>query len=133
MATAPLSAEAKHCIWPRKNRRFTDGRFLSRMRSTCPRCTVSVLCPNCKEAASYGFSPQETVILRLLCDGYGNLDIGETLHISGETVKRHISNICDKSGADTRLMVAMMAVRRAWVRVDIENLVAEELAFAGLS
>jgi DNA-binding NarL/FixJ family response regulator len=61
-------------------------------------------------AAQYGLTRQEFVIVRLLCAGIGTRDICEQLHIKDDTLKRHLSNIFDKTGADTRTQLVVFAV-----------------------
>lgn len=47
-------------------------------------------------------TPREREIHRLICQGYSNKRIAEKLGISAETVKRHISNIFQKTGTSNR-------------------------------
>ena len=48
-------------------------------------------------------------ILRGLTESLSNDEIAERLHISPNTVKRHIQNIMEKTGFDSRLELAMNA------------------------
>lgn len=75
--------------------------------TSCPDCK---LCPKCIAAAEYGLTRQEFVIVRMLCDGLGTVDILNKLHISDDTLKRHLVNIFDKTGADTRTQLVVFAV-----------------------
>lgn len=56
-------------------------------------------------------SKRETEILRLIVDGYTNPQISEMLSISGNTVKRHISNLFLKLAVNDRTQAAVLAVR----------------------
>ncbi len=57
-------------------------------------------------------SKRETEILRLIVDGYTNPQISEMLSISGNTVKRHISNLFLKLAVNDRTQAAVLAVRK---------------------
>ncbi|MBQ3417250.1 MAG: helix-turn-helix transcriptional regulator [Ruminococcus sp.] len=48
-------------------------------------------------------------ILRGLTESLSNDEIAERLHISPNTVKRHIQNIMEKTGFESRLELAMNA------------------------
>ena len=56
-------------------------------------------------------SRRDTEVLRLIVDGYTNPQISELLSISGNTVKRHISNIFLKLDVSDRTQAAVRAVR----------------------
>ena len=57
-------------------------------------------------------SKRETEILRLIVDGYTNPQISTMLSISGNTVKRHISNLFLKLDVNDRTQAAVLAVRK---------------------
>jgi DNA-binding NarL/FixJ family response regulator len=59
-------------------------------------------------------SQREREVLALLVDGRDNEDIAETLFISRNTVRHHVSSILDKLGVDNRVQAAVRAVR-AWM------------------
>lgn len=127
MATAPLSAKIRKyakrglCNGPRPPY-FSKVGGRPRVRIACPGCVDITLCINCAAAASFGFTGQEVTVLRLLCDGLDGVDIECVLNISEETVKRHCTNMFDKSGTYHRTALAMRAVREGWVRVEIKVL-----------
>ena len=54
-------------------------------------------------------SPREFDVLRLLVDGYTNVQIGTELHISRETVKTHVSSILRKLSVTSRTQAALRA------------------------
>ena len=54
-------------------------------------------------------TPRELDVVRLVAAGLTNREIGEQLVISVETVKRHVSNVCDKLGAGNRTEAAARA------------------------
>ena len=56
-------------------------------------------------------SKRETEILRLIVDGYTNPQISAMLSISGNTVKRHTSNLFLKLDVNDRTQAAVLAVR----------------------
>lgn len=88
------------------------GRIWSPKKPTL--CKECIICPGCRAAFAYGISKQEHVVIRMVCDGMSNRLIAEGLQISEETVKRHMSNIMDKTGLDNRTALAMLAVRQGW-------------------
>lgn len=55
-------------------------------------------------------SERERQIAQLVANGMRNRDIAEELHISENTVKRHLQSIFDKTGARDRLELAVMAI-----------------------
>jgi DNA-binding CsgD family transcriptional regulator len=56
-----------------------------------------------------GLSFRELDVLRLLAAGKSNQQIAEALVISSNTVRRHVSNIFDKTGAANRTEAALYA------------------------
>jgi len=55
-------------------------------------------------------SDRERQIAHLVSSGLRNRDIASELHISENTVKRHLQSIFDKTGARDRLELAVMAI-----------------------
>lgn len=136
MATAPLSARkyakrglCKHPSLPY----FSKTGRCPNVRIACSSCMDIALCVHCSAAAKFGFTVQEVVLLRLLCDGHDGPELCMALNIGHQTARRHFTNMFDKTGTSHRVALAMRAVREGWVKVEIKVLVAEELAFAGLS
>jgi DNA-binding NarL/FixJ family response regulator len=56
-------------------------------------------------------SERELQVLRLVAEGKGNHEIGETLFIGQSTVRNHISSILMKLQVDNRVQAAVRAVR----------------------
>ena len=54
---------------------------------------------------------QETVVLKLIVEGFSNEAIAETLSISRSTVKTHVSHIFRKLGVSDRTQAAVWAMR----------------------
>lgn len=69
-------------------------------------------------AQPFGLTAQELRIIRLLCDGITNKDIAPLLGISRETVKKHMSNLCDKLGVSSRIEVVIFAFSKGLISVD---------------
>jgi DNA-binding NarL/FixJ family response regulator len=49
-------------------------------------------------------------VVSCIVEGCSNRDIAKQFGLSEETVKRHLSNIFDKTGVSTRLELAMFAI-----------------------
>lgn len=54
---------------------------------------------------------KELEVVRRLCEGLSNKEIGTTLGKNLETVKRQVSSAMDKTGSLNRVDLAMWAVR----------------------
>lgn len=59
---------------------------------------------------------REVEVLQLVCEGSRNREIAESLFISEDTVKVHVSRIMDKLGAKDRTQAVAIAVRRGIIR-----------------
>lgn len=62
------------------------------------------------ERKTYGLTPRELEVVGCIVEGCSNRDIAKQFAISEETVKRHLSNIFDKTGVSTRLELALFAI-----------------------
>jgi DNA-binding NarL/FixJ family response regulator len=62
------------------------------------------------ERKTYGLTPREMEVVGCIVEGCSNRDIARQFTLSEETVKRHLSNIFDKTGVSTRLELAMFAI-----------------------
>ena len=56
---------------------------------------------------NYMFTNREKEVLELLCKGYTNIEIGETLNISSHTAKANVASILRKLQVKNRLMAAL--------------------------
>ena len=62
------------------------------------------------ERKTYGLTPREMEVIGCIVEGCSNRDIAKQFNLSEETVKRHLSNIFDKTGVSTLLELAMFAI-----------------------
>lgn len=62
------------------------------------------------EKKTYGLTPRELEVVSCIVEGCSNRDIAKQFSISEETVKRHLSNVFDKTGVSTRLELALFAI-----------------------
>jgi two-component system nitrate/nitrite response regulator NarL len=62
------------------------------------------------ERKTYGLTPREIEVVTCIVEGCSNKDVAKQFAISEETVKRHLSNIFDKTGVSTRLELALFAI-----------------------
>lgn len=60
-------------------------------------------------------SRREAEVLLMVARGAGNKEVAEALHLSGTTVKRHLSNVYDKLGVHTRGEAVSKAVSEGWI------------------
>ncbi len=70
------------------------------------------------ERKTYGLTPRELEVVSCIVEGCSNKDIAKQFTISEETVKRHLSNIFDKTGVSTRLELALFAISHKLVDID---------------
>lgn len=59
---------------------------------------------------TFGLTPRELDVVRLVVQGGTNRDIASSLKIGEETVKRHLTNAFDKTGVSNRLELALFAM-----------------------
>jgi DNA-binding NarL/FixJ family response regulator len=62
-----------------------------------------------------GLSRRETQVLLHAAKGKANREIGETLHLSETTVKRHLSNVYEKMGVRSRGEATSKALAEGWI------------------
>jgi len=60
-------------------------------------------------------SMRENEVLKLITEGYSNVEIAQMLHISPHTVKTHIRSIFNKLGVDHRVQAVVIAIRTGLV------------------
>jgi DNA-binding NarL/FixJ family response regulator len=65
---------------------------------------------------TYGLTPRELEVVGCIVEGCSNRDIAKQFTLSEETVKRHLSNIFDKTGVSTRLELALFAIAHTLVQ-----------------
>ena len=66
---------------------------------------------------SYGLTPRELEMVRLVTQACSNREIAARLSISEETVKRHLSNVFDKVGMSNRVELTLFALEHRLVVV----------------
>src|SRR5580698_6753228 len=70
------------------------------------------------ERKTYGLTPRELEVVTCIVEGCSNKDVAKQFAISEETVKRHLSNIFDKTGVSTRLELALFAIAHKLVMLE---------------
>ncbi len=70
------------------------------------------------EKKTYGLTPRELEVVTCIVEGCSNKDVARQFAISEETVKRHLSNIFDKTGVSTRLELALFAIAHKLVTLE---------------
>ena len=71
------------------------------------------------EKKTYGLTPRELEVVTCIVEGCSNKDIAKQFTISEETVKRHLSNVFDKTGVSTRLELALFAIAHKLVDMNL--------------
>lgn len=64
-----------------------------------------------ENAKKYDLTARETQILKLMTEGYSNMEIAQILVISINTTKAHVANILQKLEVDDRLQAALKALK----------------------
>ena len=67
------------------------------------------------QASSFLLTPREREVVAAVASGLTNREAAELLQLSEQTVKRHVTNVFDKTGVSTRLELALFAVRHGLV------------------
>lgn len=62
---------------------------------------------------------KERIVVGCIADAMRNADVAAELSVSVETVKRHLSTICNKLGMDTRTEIAVAVYRRPALRLAV--------------
>jgi len=71
--------------------------------------------PPAAEKKAIGLTPRELEVVGCVLKGSSNRDIAQQFQLSEETVKRHLSNIFEKTGVSTRLELALYAIEHQLV------------------
>jgi DNA-binding NarL/FixJ family response regulator len=61
------------------------------------------------------FSERELEVLRFICKGYSNFQIGEELCISNRTVERHKTNLIRKTNTTNTINLIIYAIKNKLV------------------
>ena len=68
-----------------------------------------------KSDKDYGLTTRETQILKLITEGYSNIEIANELFVSINTTKAHVASILQKLEVDDRLQAALKALKERLV------------------
>lgn len=68
-----------------------------------------------KPEKDYGLTSRETQILKLITEGYSNIEIAQELFVSINTTKAHVASILQKLEVDDRLQAALKALKERLV------------------
>jgi DNA-binding NarL/FixJ family response regulator len=68
-----------------------------------------------KPEKDYGLTARETQILKLITEGYSNIEIAQELFVSINTTKAHVASILQKLEVDDRLQAALKALKERLV------------------
>ena len=68
-----------------------------------------------KPERNYGLTSRETQILKLITEGYSNIEIAKELFVSINTTKAHVASILQKLEVDDRLQAALKALKEKLV------------------
>ena len=72
-----------------------------------------------RETASFisPLTPRETEILQYMVEGYLNKQIADTLSVSEQTIKNHITSILRKLNANARTQAVVIAIKKGLVSI----------------
>ncbi len=70
------------------------------------------------KAANNGLTEREALVLRHVAQGQTNREIAQTLQVSEETVKTHVSHLLSKLGLSGRNQLIFYALKRGLIRLD---------------
>lgn len=73
--------------------------------------TNSHVLANTDNSKEYDLTTREAQILKLMTEGYSNMEIAQMLVISINTTKAHVANILQKLEVDDRLQAALKALK----------------------
>ena len=73
---------------------------------------------------AFVLTDRERDIVKVIVAGYTNREIARTFALSEATVKHHLTSIFDKTGASTRLELAMFALHHRLVEHDLQRSIA---------
>ena len=73
--------------------------------------TSSPVFDNENNSKDYDLTARESQILKLMTEGYSNMEIAQILVISINTTKAHVANILQKLEVDDRLQAALKALK----------------------
>ena len=68
-----------------------------------------------KPDKDYGLTTRESQILKLITEGYSNIEIANELYVSINTTKAHVASILQKLEVDDRLQAALKALKERLV------------------
>lgn len=68
-----------------------------------------------KPEKDYGLTSRESQILKLITEGYSNIEIANKLYVSINTTKAHVASILQKLEVDDRLQAALKALKERLV------------------
>lgn len=81
----------------------------------------ATMCVNVGLAKSNEFTNKELIVLRLMTGGYSNQEIAEKLNVSPNAIKKHISNLLNKTGLRSRTELAVRARETGLVILERPN------------
>jgi predicted ATPase/DNA-binding CsgD family transcriptional regulator len=68
-----------------------------------------------RRASAHGLTERELEVLRLLVAGHSNREVGALLNISKATAARHVANIYNKLGVDSRSRLTVFALQHGLI------------------
>lgn len=69
------------------------------------------------DANEIEISEREREVLELICKGFSNMQISDTLHISQRTVERHRANLLAKTNSANSVSLVIYAIRKGIVKI----------------
>jgi DNA-binding NarL/FixJ family response regulator len=66
--------------------------------------------PPPRDGVPFSLTPREREIVAAVASGYTNRQMANRLGIAEDTIKHHLTNVFDKTGASNRLELALFAI-----------------------
>jgi DNA-binding CsgD family transcriptional regulator len=111
---ASLGEESFATAWA-KGRRLSPDEALAEARAIRLETVAKGSATIGRHAPAHSLTQRELEVLRLLAAGHTNREIGELLYISPTTAARHVANIYNKLGVDSRAEVTAYAHKQGLI------------------
>jgi DNA-binding CsgD family transcriptional regulator len=114
-ARASLGEDAFSTVWQAGRERGVEDAIQEGLALAMARASGEAPETRSTSTGAHGLTPRELDVLRLIVEGLSDREIAERLFISHRTVMRHVTNILNTLGVNSRTAAATFAVRQGIV------------------